>query len=160
MVEERAAAFRKLLQHIGSSAFLATAEDTAAFLWTAAKPDFAAVHVEAIKRAQEVASLSTEGWEVKYDKRDIRIAVKKTAASPFFLVKSEMLIPLPVESVVKHYKDIRNWTDWMPDATFKEVERVSDSACVMLGARPTHSMHHSCAIHAPCVRSIAPSFAF
>lgn len=136
MVEERAQAFRALLEHVGTSAPLATAEDTAAFLWAPAKPDYASVHAQAVAQAKEVASLSTEGWEVKYDKRDIRIAVKKTDASPFYLVKTETLVPLPVETVLKHYKDIRNWKLWMPDATFKEIERVGEhDACVMLGAR-------------------------
>lgn len=137
MVEERAQAFRKLLEHIGSNASLATAEDTAAFLYSVAKPDFSAVHAEAVRRAQEVAALSTDGWEVKYDKRDIRIAVQKAASSAFYLVRSEMLIPLPVEAVVRHYKNIQNWKLWMPDATFKEVERVGEGACVYLGARST-----------------------
>lgn len=154
MVEERAAAFRQLLSHIGSVAALATAEDTAAFLYAVPKPDYAAVHAEVLKRAKEVSSLSSEGWDVRYDKRDIRIAVQKVESSPLYLVRSEMLIPRPVEQVVAHYRKTDNWREWMPDATFKEVERVSDAACVILGTPGPASPARFARTSASCARCL------
>ena len=69
---------------------------------------------------------------MRYNKRDIQVAVQKLASSDFYLVRSEILIALPTDRVVALYKSTPNWKDWMPDASFKELERVSDSACVLL----------------------------
>lgn len=132
VIQERMAAFNALFAHLSQFDGLASADETCAFLCAVARPDFEKVHAEARKRMAEVLGLPEDGWDVRYDKRDIVIAVQKLEGSHFYLVKSTMLIPLPTDKVLKHYRHTANWKQWMADATFREVERLGADAAVML----------------------------
>ena len=48
-------------------------------------------------------ALPSERWEQRYSKRDIEIAVQRVEGSQLYLIKSSVLVPLPVERTHAHY---------------------------------------------------------
>ena len=113
------------------------------------KPDFAVVHQESLAAVRDV--LAVKDWVVQYAKHGIEIAVHACPSCDVHMLRSTVLVPLPVERAHAHYKvrdsqstlcrcqltcalavqHTPNWAKFTPDATFTEVEQVSEVAGIL-----------------------------
>ena len=66
------------------------------------KPDFGVVHHESLDAVRAV--LAIKDWTVQYSKNGIEIAVHACPTSDMHMIRSQVLVPLPVERTHAHYK--------------------------------------------------------
>ena len=67
------------------------------------KPDFAFIHQEALAAVRDM--LEVAEWTPRYtSKSGVEIATHASPSSDMHMLRSTMLVPLPVERVHAHYK--------------------------------------------------------
>ena len=68
------------------------------------KPDFGVVHQESLAAAQAMLAIKRQDWAVQYSKNGIEIAIHACPTSDLHMIRSQVLVPLPVERTHAHYK--------------------------------------------------------
>lgn len=130
-IEKRLAAFNALFKHISQHDTLASSDAVTAFLSDVPPPNFEAVHAAALRAMAEMVAQPAEGWDVRYAKNGISIAVQKAENSKLYMIRSDVVVALPVARTHALYTHTGTWSEWTPDAQFTEIERVSEAAAVL-----------------------------
>jgi len=123
--EKRCTAFDALFKAIAAKIELATADVVVGFLSEVPTPVYEEVRARALSNMQAIVKLS-EGWDVRYQKDGVEIAIKAAPDSAFVMIRSLLHVSLPVASVRGLYVQSENWRLWSPDTSFNTVESITE----------------------------------
>lgn len=61
-------------------------------------------------------------WMDKSEKDGAKISVRHMEGSKLYMVKSEIVVKVGIEKMMKLYNDLDDWKQWNPDCSFRKVK--------------------------------------
>ncbi|EDQ91985.1 uncharacterized protein MONBRDRAFT_31115 [Monosiga brevicollis MX1] len=79
------------------------------------RPDVPTVHAELMQKLKDLCSEPEDHWARKFDKKGVKLDVKKMKDSALVVVRCEMQVDASLGKVIAIYNDKSLWGSWQPD---------------------------------------------
>lgn len=98
-------------------------------------PDYPKLKESLHEKCKEVFSVPEDEWKLKSEKKTAKVWFRKLAGSAegsdLWMVRSEIVVPVPSDDFAEVYYDLAQWEKWTKDITFRPLEDVADGSQCM-----------------------------